>query len=814
MARGYRLGKCGLILGLIGILLGTVMFDSTEAGDRLRRVAVKPVRLDLCSQLEGRVCKLDIDPSTFPAGTCDPVKTVNNFTLRFRGVDNDYEREESLWFYTLEWNGEAPGLSQIAIGVGECITRLKVIDGCPGGYSVGTDPETGIYSIYWNNLPTIPEIRISFLVDGIYEAGQMPFAVNNSPETICGLICKETCELRVTCPPEITVDCLDPTEPCFTGHPVIEGTCPPFDTSYADTEIPGTCPYNYTIERTWTVTDASGLVKECVQMIYAVDAVPPVITCPPDVDYECDEMGPFGEATAEDNCDPDPMVSYEDSVTFYRCPWEYTKQRTWTATDACGNSSSCVQMIDIHDSEPPVITYCPPDVTVACENEIDYTDVATAEDSCNPDPDLWYEAGSAAGQSPCEYVIIRGWEFTDHCCNKIACHQKITVKDTVPPVLVCAEDAVIPCQAPAVFTDPEITDNCDSEPTFSVISTDTVPGPDPWFCTYTRCWEGLDACGNADTCCQAVHVEPCGQEEMCTYTKGGWGSGCPGPQRDNMMSTQPGCMREHYFDMVFPEGVEVGDLGGGSPYGALWTSAAAVEAFLPSGSTPAVLTGDLTDPTDTPAGNLAAQLLALTLNRGFACAGVWELLGMTSSATCYGGFTIPASCGKFAGLTVDEFLAVANLAVGGNTAVLEPFGADVSDANDTADCLNSRYHECDPDYGLYVEEILPAEALESGPGSEGRPEPDVLAPTELKVSSHPNPLTGTTTISYAMPVDGRVTVVVYDVQGRAVASLVDGHKPAGFHEVVWNGSAAIPGVYFCRVQIGDGPAVMEKLIKL
>jgi hypothetical protein len=272
-------------------------------------------------------------------------------------------------------------------------------------------------------------------------------------------------------------------------------------------------------------------------------------------------------------------------------------------------------------------------------------------------------------------------------------------------------------------------------------------------------------------------------------------------------------MRDHYFDMAFPMGVEIGDFGGGAPYGVLWTSAAAVEAYLPSGSTPGVLTEDLTDPTYTPAGNLAAQLLALTLNRGFSCAGVWDILGMTSSATCYGGFTIPARCGKFAGLTVDEFLAIANQAVGGNTAVLDPYGASVSDANDTADCLNNLYHECDPDYGLYIEEVVPQEVLGAGPGSEERTEPDVVVPTELKVSSHPNPLTRATTISYAMPVDGRVTVVVYDVQGRTVTALVDGHKSAGFHEIVWNGNTAIPGVYFCRVRIGDGPAVMEKLIK-
>jgi hypothetical protein len=806
---------------LLVVSLGLGLVGAPGAEESKRGVSPQSIE-DPCTFFRDCERNLDRGAANVLTPVCPNNAGVGHFTLHFSGVDNDYGDSTSMWFYVVEWDGDDPGLASFLLGLGSCIVRATFISACPAGYIVDMDTETGICGIRWNTVPQIAELHISFLLDGIYPVGEMPFAVKAGEGfgigSICGPACDAECRLEIQCPPETTVDCEAPTDPWNTGYPIIEGTCPPFDTTYSDQVLQDECPY--IIERTWTVTDASGLVAQCVQMICADDATPPVLTCPPDVEYECDDVGPFGEATAVDNCDPDPVLSYEDSVAFYRCPWEYTKHRTWIATDACGNSSSCVQVIEIHDSDPPVITYCPPNVTVACEDEIDYGDAATAEDSCNPEPDLWYEAGSAAGQSPCEYVIIRGWEFTDHCCNKIACHQRVTVKDTIPPVLTCAEDDTITCEAPVVFSDPKVTDNCDMYPTFSVISTDTVAGPDPWTHTYTRCWEGLDACENADTCCQRI-FELC-DYGTCTYTQGGWGSGCPDSQQGDSMSTQPGCIRDHYFDIVFPEGVMIGDTTGVGGFGAVWESAADVEAFLPAGGTPAALTADMVNPTITPAGILAGQVLALRLNREYSCAGVFDLLGLLLDVDCYGEFVIPGSCGMFAGLTVDEFLALADSAIGGHPGVLDAYGATFSDVNQTATCLNELYDECempnDPTGGDGPVQVVVA------PGPEGKNAPnntdgDIILPTELGVSGHPNPLTGSTTISYALPVDGRVLVEVYDINGRKVAALVDARKPAGFHDILWNGrdasgNAAASGVYFCRVKLENEPMVMEKLIKL
>ncbi|MFH1680333.1 MAG: T9SS type A sorting domain-containing protein, partial [Candidatus Eisenbacteria bacterium] len=72
----------------------------------------------------------------------------------------------------------------------------------------------------------------------------------------------------------------------------------------------------------------------------------------------------------------------------------------------------------------------------------------------------------------------------------------------------------------------------------------------------------------------------------------------------------------------------------------------------------------------------------------------------------------------------------------------------------------------------------------------------------------PNPFRSSTTISYALPERGPVTVRVYDIKGRAVRTLVDEVKAARFHTAVWDGlddggREAGSGVYFIRLEAGD-----------
>jgi hypothetical protein len=82
---------------------------------------------------------------------------------------------------------------------------------------------------------------------------------------------------------------------------------------------------------------------------------------------------------------------------------------------------------------------------------------------------------------------------------------------------------------------------------------------------------------------------------------------------------------------------------------------------------------------------------------------------------------------------------------------------------------------------------------------------EVPAAAGWLAESTPNPFGASTQIAYTLPSAGRISLAVYDVQGRMVASLVDGVVPAGRNVARWDGRGtqgrgALPaGVYFVRL---------------
>jgi hypothetical protein len=91
-------------------------------------------------------------------------------------------------------------------------------------------------------------------------------------------------------------------------------------------------------------------------------------------------------------------------------------------------------------------------------------------------------------------------------------------------------------------------------------------------------------------------------------------------------------------------------------------------------------------------------------------------------------------------------------------------------------------------------------------------------PNTIRAMATPNPLNPSTTIRYAVPRSGPVTVEIFSAEGRVVRTLVAESQERGFHEAVWSGennsgSRAGSGVYFYRIR-ASGLQETKKLVLL
>ena len=78
--------------------------------------------------------------------------------------------------------------------------------------------------------------------------------------------------------------------------------------------------------------------------------------------------------------------------------------------------------------------------------------------------------------------------------------------------------------------------------------------------------------------------------------------------------------------------------------------------------------------------------------------------------------------------------------------------------------------------------------------------------------AYPNPFNRQTVISFELRAASQVELGVFDTTGREVQTLVDDRKTAGLHDVTFNASGLSSGIYFVRLQTGDGVKSQKLLL--
>ena len=244
--------------------------------------------------------------------------------------------------------------------------------------------------------------------------------------------------------------------------------------------------------------------------VNVTDDTPPVLSDLP-VDYTLNcpfdllSIDTLNTVTASDDCSSATLVVSEQ-VTEGACPSEFTRTRTFTATDGCGLTTQHVQVVAIIDDIGPELTV-PENVTLGCNETVTYEE-ATAVDACDGiqtvvEGELIIEDGDCPG----EYTVHRSFSSTDLCGNTTMATQTIQIRDLTPPVLSMPEDVILPCGSSFVYPQATATDNCTDDEDISIVVFNSLPPTNcPQETILERHFQATDLCGNSVLEVQTVTV--------------------------------------------------------------------------------------------------------------------------------------------------------------------------------------------------------------------------------------------------------------------------------------------------------------------
>ena len=88
-----------------------------------------------------------------------------------------------------------------------------------------------------------------------------------------------------------------------------------------------------------------------------------------------------------------------------------------------------------------------------------------------------------------------------------------------------------------------------------------------------------------------------------------------------------------------------------------------------------------------------------------------------------------------------------------------------------------------------------------------------LIPEDFSLHSiYPNPFNPVTNIIYGLPEYSRAQIVVYDLTGKHIETLINEYQKPGYHSATWNGNSVPSGLYICRLSFGNQTITQKMLL--
>ncbi len=338
--------------------------------------------------------------------------------------------------------------------------------------------------------------------------------------------CSLTCNFNV----EISLDANCYSE--VTPDDILEGTwdisCEPFTVVVSETG--GNYVTGNQIGQTVSVTITASGGNSCSGTILVNDYIAPVINCQTSTISCFDDPSIVTAPEVDDNCDSGATLTYTEQIQDLGCTGAFYQiiTRSYTATDASGNTSTCDQIINVTRPSLNQVIF-PPHYDDIQESALDCDNPDTSTSNTGA-PTINGNSIEANCNFAAEYSdqiipicqnsnkILRNWIVYDWCNGtNISFTQTIKTLDKTAPTLICPNDVVISvnsndCFGSLIIPSPTVSDNCSSHNNISI----EVDAPEGYLNGNTLynlplgihsiIYTATDDCGNSSTCTMSVEV--------------------------------------------------------------------------------------------------------------------------------------------------------------------------------------------------------------------------------------------------------------------------------------------------------------------
>ena len=299
-----------------------------------------------------------------------------------------------------------------------------------------------------------------------------------------------------------------------------------YGTEAGQVSLSDDCGNTGSVTVTFTATDDAGNTASQNATYTIVDTTAPSLSGTPEatVNVAYGSVPSAATVTATDACSGSAEVTMVETTIAGNCAHNYTVRRVWTATDACENSSSFTQNINVTDTTAPTILVGATSFAFDCDanNPADVQNVINTWLSTNglsgfaidnADTDLTWSHdynevtnGLSDGCGATGSVTVT-FTVADDCGNTASTTATLTIEDNTAPTFdqeTLPADATVECDDIPTAATLTASDECG---TASVAMVETsAAGSCPNGYSITRTWTATDLCGNTTEHVQVLTV--------------------------------------------------------------------------------------------------------------------------------------------------------------------------------------------------------------------------------------------------------------------------------------------------------------------